>query len=407
MLFSIGLLTTGLSQDTPLLIPFSTTDDVDLKRSFSERIQSATIVGLGESTHYTKECYDLKFTLIQQLIEEGFNALVLEVDFGQALLWNRYVTYNEGNLDSLIASSGWFTYRTEEFKRLLKSIHDYNLTAEEPFQLAGMEMTAINHNLTWMQSFLDELGLKSAVLDSILHHEVPSIAFYNHSSADRKAYWSLFLELEDLLPKRTVASAKLSSLGVAYRMLEIFRQYATYVSQDDFSLKVELRDQFSSRNELWVLDEFGIDGRIVLWAHNGHVARNAPMSNYAVLGTHLSRWFGDAYYSVGFTFNKGTFGSFGPDGFENFAISERDTSFWTNAFIATERPFLLVDVRSNLNKTSGLRSDLRNEHTIRTDAGESFNADVPTTMPLVLGDTYDALIYFNTSHTPTSVPWKN
>lgn len=258
MLFSIGLLTTGLSQDTPLLIPFSTTDDVDLKRSFSERIQSATIVGLGESTHYTKECYDLKFTLIQQLIEEGFNALVLEVDFGQALLWNRYVTYNEGNLDSLIASSGWFTYRTEEFKRLLKSIHDYNLTAEEPFQLAGMEMTAIKHNLTWMQSFLDELGLKSAVLDSILHHEVPSIAFYNHSSADRKAYWSLFLELEDLLPKRTVASAKLSSLGVAYRMLEIFRQYATYVSQDDFSLVSPL-----TKGRLALSDQMGL--RILLF----------------------------------------------------------------------------------------------------------------------------------------------
>ena len=64
-------------------------DSIDAS-SFKEIIQSigkdATVVGLGEVSHYTKECYDLKRVAITELMKQGYAALILEVDFGQALI---------------------------------------------------------------------------------------------------------------------------------------------------------------------------------------------------------------------------------------------------------------------------------------------------------------------------------
>ncbi|MEM7040467.1 MAG: hypothetical protein AAF570_26110, partial [Bacteroidota bacterium] len=94
----------------------------ELTQFCKQTLVDHTVVGLGEVSHYTKECYTLKKEVIRTLMQEGFSGLVLEVDFGQALLWDEYVVSGKGNLDTLVGKSGWFTYRTEEFKSILAMI---------------------------------------------------------------------------------------------------------------------------------------------------------------------------------------------------------------------------------------------------------------------------------------------
>jgi erythromycin esterase len=62
-----------------------------------------------------------------------------------------------------------------------------------------------------------------------------------------------------------------------------------------------VRDESMARNVGWILERHP-DARIVLWAHNGHVAR-APGS----MGSHLSRAFGDDYVVIGFATASGTY----------------------------------------------------------------------------------------------------
>ena len=92
-----------LKDSKPYIKPFDQLDAPILMDHIDQIADQARIVGLGEVSHYTKECYQLKHQIIKKLIEKGFQALVLEVDFGQALLWNAYVTKGEGDLDQLVA----------------------------------------------------------------------------------------------------------------------------------------------------------------------------------------------------------------------------------------------------------------------------------------------------------------
>ena len=81
-----------------------------------QTMEEVQILGLGEVSHYTQECYTYKTAIIEHLAQKGLlQGLVLEVDFGQALFWNDYLLTGMGDPDSLVRKSGWFTYRTEEF----------------------------------------------------------------------------------------------------------------------------------------------------------------------------------------------------------------------------------------------------------------------------------------------------
>ncbi len=377
------------------------------------QVRNKSIVGLGEVSHFTKECYLLKGAVIHTLMQNGYDALVLEVDFGQALLWNNYVCEGEGNLDTLIAQSGWFTYRTEEFKSVLQSIRTYNRTASTPFQVFGMEMTAINHNLAWLNAFFEDQGEECNILNEITSAQHPTVAFEVHSDEQRQDYWALYFESKALLERILQSAESSTETNTAARIIEIFRQYATYVSQDEYGIKSELRDQFSARNVNWCLEQCGEDGQIIIWAHNGHISKTSVRFNYDVLGHYLEQWYGDAYYSVGFTFNFGEFGAFGNNGFEHFRIQESEHAFWTDEFAKRGSPFIFLAVNQPFPTNSTVLDgswDLikakENPHTIRTDVSESYNPEWGATMEIVLSETYDALIYFEESHTPTPISWR-
>src|SRR5262249_37641251 len=56
-----------------------------------------------------------------------------------------------------------------------------------------------------------------------------------------------------------------------------------------------------------LLDQEVAGSRMVIWAHNGHIASGPIVPGVPSLGSYLRRAFGDAYYAVGFSFNEGSF----------------------------------------------------------------------------------------------------
>ena len=390
--------------------PFEKIDDKTLSNHIDNIADSARIVGLGEVSHYTKECYELKHQIIQTLIDKGFDALVLEVDFGQAVLWNDYVVHGKGNIDSLIAQSGWFTYRTQEFKNVLTSIRKHNTTAEKPFQVFGMEMTAMNYNLNWLANYLESKENAKILVDQ-LKEERTIVAFQQHTREEVLSYWTLYFDLVNYLADNEAALIVEKGdhqYQIAQRMGEIMRQYATYISQDEFFLKVELRDQFSSRNVLWCLDQLGEESKIAIWAHNGHVAKKSILFDYDILGYYLSEWFGEQYYSIGFTFNEGDFGAFGPEGFQKFTLPSASENSITNDFDRYDSNYLLFDIRSNLlRKKSRWKKPFIAKVPTRSDVSESYNPNSSTNpmMDIDLSNSYDCLIYIDKTSYPTTIDW--
>ncbi len=378
--------------------------------SFIEKIAGPSrIVGLGEVSHYTRECYLLKHQIIQALIEKGYRGLILEVDFGQALIWDDYVVNGVGDIDAIVASSGWFTYRTQEFKDLLVFLRLHNQSAEAPFRVFGMEMTATNYNLTWLKNYLADSGLECQPLLKILGEERKSVAFQEHSPGEVQEYWRVFYSVSKYLQEneKKLKGKSESEFAVASRLAEIMRQYATYVAQEELGLKHELRDQFSSRNVVWCLDQLGENSKVVIWAHNGHVTKdNRQGITHNVRGHNLHRWFGKEYFSIGFTFNEGEFGSFGSNGFQKWNIEADSQPSFTKQLTGFGSPYLIVDIRGLLDHEKSTEIPLRKPCRIRRDISESYNASWPNLMTINLSQSYDALIFFDKSSYPTTIPWQ-
>lgn len=372
------------------------------------------IVGLGECSHYTKECYDLKGAALEELFGLGFAGLALEVDFGEALRWNEFVLGGEGEARELLARSGWFTYRTEEFAAILESIRAANADRDVPIEVFGIEMTSVQEGLVWLTRTLEESGAfddeEGRALLAALGNVAKPIAFERHEFEEREASWALYHRTRNMVEdRRDALRAALGDTDVARvdHMTERLRQFATYVSQDDSSLQAELRDQFSARNVLWFLDQLGDTSRIALWAHNGHIARGPGMvSRYDVLGHYLSRWFGDGYASVGFTFERGEVGAFGPNGFRFVEFGPAPEETFTAHLAALEAPFVALDVRAACASKTELAATLRGEVLLRTDLGESFSDESPRVRPVTLAGTYDALVHIATATRPTGIPWE-
>lgn len=398
-----------LKQSGEYLYPFEKINSEVLKNHVAELAKGNRVLGLGESSHFTRECYEIKHQIIKTLIEKGYEGLVLEVDFGQALIWNDYVTKGIGNLDSIIAESGWFTYRTEEFKNIIQDIKNHNENAPQVFQIFGMEMTAINHNVDWLVNYFSKNVKENQELLKYLRKDRKTIAFQKYDEEERQEYWKLFYQVSKFLKnnkEELIENGGAQEYSIALKISEIFRQFAAYISQDEFLLKVELRDQFSARNVVWVLEHLGEDSQIILWAHNGHVTKESVMFNYDVLGHYLSKWFEKEYYAIGFTFNQGTFGAFSDTGFRKWKIPSVDRKSITKDFQKYSKSFLLFDIRSNLENDNKLNSYLRTKQLIRTDVSESFREGQDKYMEINLSKTYDALIYIYQISCPRAIDWK-
>ncbi|MEM6725326.1 MAG: erythromycin esterase family protein [Bacteroidota bacterium] len=407
LLISIQVSGQGLlDKSTPFIKTFGEVESKILSDHILQISGDVSIIGLGEVSHYTKECYDFKHTIIKDLMEQGFNALVLEVDFGQALVWNDYVTQGIGNLDTLLRQSGWFTYRTEEFKALLESIRTFNRSADRPFQIFGMEMTAMNYNLDWLKTYFEKHLTDPKAIIQLLDQERKIVAFQNHDQVEQTDYWQLFYQLQKTLGENEESLIKNggeSAFAIAYRIAEITRQYATFISHDDFRFKVEIRDLFSTRNVLWAMNQIGEDARIVIWAHNGHVAKRSVLFNYDVLGHHLEQIFGDEYYAIGFTFNKADFGAFSSEGWGRWQIPTIDTASLTMDFHKLGSPFAILDIRSQLKTDFNTQNYLRQAQLIRRDLSESYDPSFPKTVQITLSETYDFLIYMDQTNYPTTL----
>lgn len=414
ILTSLCLLTSSFAFSQNSLLPqeYTTAFDAPESSELSQFIEGLApnhrIVGLGEVSHYTRECYLLKEQMILTLIDQGYDGLILEVDAGQAMIWDDYVSQGIGNLDTIVASSGWFTYRTEEFKQLLGNIRSHNLTAETPFRIFGMEMTAMNHALDRLNEFFSRVHSDSSELIELLNQERQIVAFYNYSPEEQLDYWGLYHTLSEDLATNQEAyqqALKPEEMANAEHLIEMIRQYATYISQADFSLKSEFRDQFSARNVWWCMNQLGEDSQVMIWAHNGHIAHTSPMSNYDVLGHYLQQWYGEEYFALGFTFNQGEFGAFSNDGFKRWSVEPSDTTSLTLEFSKLASPFVLMNVREALTADPSPAHPLRQAQLIRTDISEFLRDGWGKWMTITVSDLYDAMIYIDETSYPTTIDW--
>ena len=125
-------------------IPFKTVEaDKGLKdlAPLKTLIGDARIVSLGESTHGSREIFQMKHRLVEFLVKEmGFSIFSIEANMPEAYRVNDYVLTGKGDPKRLIAGMYFWTWNTEEVLAMVGWMREFNKAGKSKIEFTGFDM---------------------------------------------------------------------------------------------------------------------------------------------------------------------------------------------------------------------------------------------------------------------------
>jgi erythromycin esterase len=87
-----------------------------------------------------------------------------------------------------------------------------------------------------------------------------------------------------------------------------------YILEAEYGENIFLtREEALIANSLWVNELVGPDGKVAVWAHNVHVAKDPSFESGFSLGHGIEKEIGDQYANIATTFTRGNFNAFNPE----------------------------------------------------------------------------------------------
>lgn len=320
-----------------------------------------SVIALGEATHGTAEFFKAKHRIFKYLAENhGYKVFAFEADFGESIFINEAVQKgNTNEIESLMRSKMHFwTWKTEEVRDLLKWMCEYNKgkPESERVQYVGMDCQFNTYHPDMVMEYLDGKGLPfETFADSILGKAKIDTQnkFDDYTSESFETYLGKLDALVDSMEVYRdviIASSSDKDMQLHSRILEVVRQVSEvkyYYQAHQFS--INYRDKYMAENTVW-LSEYYAGKKIVVWAHNGHIA-DSEYGNTGSMGNYLDYELGDAYSTIGFLFSQGTFTAVGMEGdqYTSLATQTLDTIPRENSLNAimsyTREPAFSIELR--------------------------------------------------------------
>lgn len=299
-----------------------------------EDIGNAELVLLGEATHGSAEFYRYRAQLSRLLIDEcGFDAIVVEADWPDALCLDRYVRLRDdlppgtGDLAAAMEAFRRFPrwmWRNRETAELLRWMRARN-AALDPSRRAGfygLDLYSLHRSMQAVLAYLARADPEAA------RRARERYACFDHVAVDPQRYgYTAHLGLSRTCEDEVVA-----------QLLELLEQDGSQIASDDDAFFAEqnarvvqnaeayYRAMFEGRNASWNLRDthmcdtvealhtdyrrrYGRAGRLIVWAHNSHIgdARHTEMGEHGqiTLGQLVRERFASSYL-LGFTTHAGT-----------------------------------------------------------------------------------------------------
>jgi erythromycin esterase len=303
-----------------------TLDDV------ASTIGNARVVALGEPAHGAHEPLMFRNCLFRYLVEQqGFTAIALESGLGESRGLQGYVAGEPGDIHQIIRESlTWGFWRYAENVELIAWMRGYNLDPAHgrKIRLYGIDMSGGDRSGEWrnaritLDTALAYLGrsapdrsehVRAAVAPFGAHFTQSGYAALS-SSEQTKLHAAIggLIAFFDHEQKRLMSASGRDDYdwarrnAIQARQLEALFRVSSPPGPDD-SLKPDdyrsdaARDAAMADNVRWVLDREGTDGRIMVYAHNGHIANAPPRGGIwsiythppATMGQHLRAALGD------------------------------------------------------------------------------------------------------------------
>lgn len=291
---------------------------------FLDAFANKSIIGLGEATHGTAEFFKAKHRIFKYLVEKyGYKIFAFEADFGESWLINEAIQKSDSNsIETLMRTKMHFwTWKTEEVKDLLVWMCKYNLNKsdEEKVQYMGIDCQFNTFNSDMVKDYLFRADASFYSFAEGILNEAKTASDDSFKSYSPETFNNFIKQVGDLQDSVFAQKAKLiqSTSEKQYllyeRILEVVRQVSVQIYYQYKSYPIYYRDQFMAENAAWMLDYFK-GKKVVVWAHNGHIANDPDLGGNGSLGHYLNLKIGDNYTTIGFLFSRGTFTAVGMEG---------------------------------------------------------------------------------------------
>ncbi|MFJ7590933.1 erythromycin esterase family protein [Streptomyces sp. NPDC097617] len=299
----------------------------DLK-PLGEALRGTRIVGLGESTHGTGEFFRLKHRIVEFLVrEEGFTTLAMEASQSAARALDAYIRYGTGNPERLVSRLGFWTWRTREMVDLVEWLraHNRDLPVERRTRFVGTDPQRCTDSVEAVTAFLRRTAPDQA--EHVRAMDVLAQARPASLPDPDKALMRRAQEIAHLVADRGQQSNPDDDADEALEHARILVRAADLVTRPlDASAGEDgvyaARDRYMAEAVAQLVDD-NPEARVMVWAHNGHIAKSTYAEQVPALGSRLRDRYGDAYYALALLFGKGSFLARRGDDFQGPPVRHR------------------------------------------------------------------------------------
>lgn len=302
------------------LNPVSMKSFETFKRSINPLIKemgAKKIVSLGEGTHGTAEFYKLRYWITRILVEEkGFNQIAFENDYSDSWMLNKALA-STTDLNGLMRKHMLSIWQNEETKELLSWVKMYNSKHKKKVKIQGLDYVYVMPDINLLEDLfsevrnqslkdgLDKLRKPAAFQDECWEGMNKKDYKYDFESLTKSSHGgylaaeSLLAVIEKLdLSPMVKADAKLALLNIK----QAFAPFYHMINKTEESS----RDVNMAENASLMLSNK--EDKMIIWAHNGHVAKIGIYDN-AVGGSggELLKIFPGNYFVLGTGTANGTF----------------------------------------------------------------------------------------------------
>lgn len=276
--------------------------------------RNARVIGLGEGSHGTAECFQTQAEITKYLIRERDARLVMvELPPGLAEVMNMTISQSGDNtipkqVEDTIRKLPFETWLSQEFEDLFLFIREWNLTSpSDPVVFRGIDMSS--YNATNALDQMPDASLETRNLARRLEREMNcfpgGLPIKSESVASSD-------QLNGLKRIWKEAKQHLLTLEEHPHVYCVFRSIAqvAYLNRCTIAKPDSLvaeRDKMMAKNVVKEIRRLDPDARAVVLAHNAHVSFDDPFtSSYSGgLGRFLRAYFGEDHYRVLITTSGG------------------------------------------------------------------------------------------------------